>query len=123
MKKKDIRIKATDKLKVTDAVVSYMCDSTTVLVKKHQKGDFDGLIKNEKSAGIFFTIVGIRNGRMPTTDKKLSDALPGLFVYVDDINTQMEWLNGKEVMDDGIEVAYMKFMLDAIIGKLLRDRG
>lgn len=123
MKKNKFKIGSTAKLKVTDAVVNLMCDSTTVLVKKHQKGDFDGLIQDDVSHDYLMGIIGIRVGRMPTTDKELSDALPHLFDYVEDIQTQIEWLGGKKAMDNGVEVAYMKFMLDAIIGKLLRDRG
>ena len=124
MKKIDLKICETTKLKVTDDLVNQLCDSTTVKVKKHKKGDFDGLVQAEMGfdKDYLIGIIGIRIGRMPTTDKELADALPNLFAYVDNRQVQLDWVSGMNATDNNTELPYVKFMFDAVIGKLLRDR-
>lgn len=124
MKKIDLKICETTKLKVTDDLVNQLCDSTTVKVKKHKKGDFDGLVQAEMGfdKDYLIGIIGIRIGRMPTTDKELADALPNLFAYVDNPQVQLNWVSGMNATDNNTELPYVKFMFDAVIGKLLRDR-
>lgn len=124
MKKVDLKISETTKLRVTDDLVNQLCDSTTVKVKKHKKGDFDGLVQAEMGVDkdYLIGIIGIRIGRMPTTDKELADALPNLFAYVDNRQVQLDWVRGKNATDNNTELPYVKFMFDAVIGKLLRDR-
>lgn len=124
MKKINLKICETTKLKVTDDLVNQLCDSTTVKVKKHKKGDFDGLVQAEMGfdKDYLIGIIGIRIGRMPTTDKELADALPNLFAYVDNQQVQLDWVSGMNATDNNTELPYVKFMFDAVIGKLLRDR-
>lgn len=124
MKKKDFKINATTKLRVTDDLVNLLCDSTTIKVEKHKKGDFDGLVQEKMGSNkdYLLGIIGIRIGRMPTTDKELADALPNLFAYVDNRQVQLDWISGKNATDNNTELPYVKFMFDAVIGKLLRDR-
>lgn len=124
MKKIDLKVKTTTKLKVTDDLVNLLCDSTTIKVKKHKKGDFDGLV--QKKMGVdkdyLVGIIGIRIGKMPTTDMELASALPSLFAYVDNQQAQIDWVSGKKATDNNTELPFVKFMFDAVIGKLLRDR-